>query len=204
MTDTSVLLIDELRSRSQTISFCESLTAGLASATLASVPGASDVLRGGLVTYATDLKATLAGVDPQLIERFGVVSPAVAREMARGCRAACGSDWAVSLTGVAGPDRQDGHEVGEVWIGVSGPRWTASSSAAELVPAPLGRYALVPGEPEPVRLLTGDRAEIRERAVEAALRGALHAVRVRGNEALRSAVAHGAENNAGNNGGNKS
>lgn len=175
--DSSFLLINALRGANQTISFCESLTAGLAAATLAEVPGASDVLRGGLVTYATDLKVVLAGVDAALVEREGVVSAAVAREMARGCRAACRSDWAVSLTGVAGPDPQDGHQPGEVWVGVSGPRWTASFSAAELAPAPLGRYALVPGETEPVRLLAGDRNQIRAAAVEAALRGALQAVR---------------------------
>lgn len=175
--DTSLLLIDALRSTNQTISFCESLTAGLAAATLAEIPGASDVLRGGLITYATDLKVGLAGVDAALVEREGVVSAAVAREMARGCRTACRSDWAVALTGVAGPDAQDGHQPGEVWIGVSGPRWTASFPAAELAPAPLGRYTLVPGEPEPVRLLAGGRNEIRVAAVEAALRGALQAVR---------------------------
>lgn len=174
--ETSFLLIDALRSRHLTISFCESLTAGLAAATLAQVPGASDVLRGGLVTYATDLKVSLAGVDAALVEREGVVSPAVAREMARGCRNACRCDWAVSLTGVAGPDPQDGHQTGEVWIGVSGPRWTSSFAAAELVPSAMSRYALVPGEREPMRVLAGERNEIRAAAVEAALRGVLQAV----------------------------
>jgi len=171
------LLIDELRQRGQTIAFCESLTAGLACATLAGVPGASDVLRGGLVTYSTDLKVSLAGVDEAVVARYGVVSSQVAREMARGCKAACGADWAVALTGVAGPDPQDGHQVGEVWIGVSGPKWTASSPAAELAPSVMSRYALVAGEPEPVRVLAGNRNEIRAAAVEAALRGALKAVR---------------------------
>lgn len=177
---TAQLLVDELRNRNQTISFCESLTAGLAAATLATVPGASDVLRGGLVTYSSDLKVSLAGVNSDILERHGVVSPATAREMARGCRTVCGSDWAVSLTGVAGPDPQDGHQPGEVWIGMSGPRWTASSSAAELAPTALSRFALVPGAPEPVRVLAGDRNGIRAAAVEAALRGALSAIQLRG------------------------
>ena len=174
---TSQLLIDELRSRRQTIAFCESLTAGLAAATLADVPGASDALVGGLVTYSAELKTSLAHVSEELIEREGVVSAAVAREMARGARRACGSDWAVSLTGVAGPADQDGVPAGTVWIGLAGPKWTASSQAAELLDAGKGRYALVPGAPVPVRVLSGDRNEVRRRAVEAALLGALSGVR---------------------------
>lgn len=171
------LLIDELRARNQTISFCESLTAGLACATLAQVPGASDVLRGGLVTYSVDLKSQLAGVDPAVLEANGVVSAAVAREMARGAKRVCGSDWAVSLTGVAGPDPVDGLPAGTVWIGLAGPRWTAASQAAEISEPQDSRYALLPGAPEPVRVLAGDRNAIRRAAVQAALRGTLTAVR---------------------------
>lgn len=170
------LLIDALRSHNQTISFCESLTAGLACARVASVPGASDVLRGGLVTYSIDLKESLAGVSSTVLERSGPVSAATAREMARGCREVCGSDWAVALTGVAGPDPVDGHPVGEVWIAMSGPDWTASSRAVDLAPQAMTRFALVPGEKEPVRVLAGDRNGIRAAAVEAALAGALRAV----------------------------
>lgn len=176
------LLIDALRARTQTISFCESLTAGLAAATLAEVPGASDVLRGGLVTYSSDLKSSLAGVDPALIEEHGVVSAVVAREMARGARRVCGSDWAVALTGVAGPDAQDGVPAGTVWIGLAGPAWTASSQAAEILGAEFGRFALVPGEAHPVRVLAGDRNTVRRLAVRAALRGTLTAVEEQGRE----------------------
>lgn len=174
---TAQLLIDELRSRNQTISFCESLTAGLAAATLADVPGASDVLVGGLVTYSAALKTSLADVPADLIEREGVVSAAVAREMARGARRVCGSDWAVALTGVAGPDEQGGMPAGTVWIGLAGPRWTASSQAAELLDSSVGRYALVPGHDVPVRVLAGERNEIRRLAVQAALEGALTGIR---------------------------
>ncbi|OFT85498.1 CinA family protein [Corynebacterium sp. HMSC29G08] len=170
------LVVDALRKHSQTISFCESLTAGLASARVAAIPGASDVLRGGLITYATDLKVALAGVEADVVQREGVVSAAVAREMARGCRQACGSDWAVALTGVAGPDLQDGHPVGEVWIGLAGPNWTASSLAADLLPANQTRYALVPDAPEPQRVIAGTRNDIRNSAVDAALIGVLHAL----------------------------
>lgn len=174
---TAQLLIDELRSRSQTIAFCESLTAGLAAATLADVPGASDVLVGGLVTYSPELKTSLADVPAELIERAGVVSAAVAREMARGARRVCGADWAVALTGVAGPDAQDGVPAGTVWIGLAGPKWTASSQAAELLDPGCGRYALMAGSAVPVRVLAGERNEVRRLAVEAALAGALSGIR---------------------------
>ena len=174
---TAQLRIDELRSRNQTIALCESLTAGLAAATLADVPGASDVLVGGLVTYSAELKTELAHVPADLIEEEGVVSAAVAREMARGARKVCGTDWAVALTGVAGPGAQDGMPAGTVWIGLAGPKWTASSQAAELLDSEAGRYALVDGHATPVRVLAGSRNEIRRRAVEAALVGALTGVR---------------------------
>ena len=141
------------------------------------MPGASDVLVGGLVTYSAELKTELAHVPADLIEGEGVVSAAVAREMARGARKVCGTDWAVALTGVAGPGAQDGMPAGTVWIGLAGPKWTASSQAAELLDSEAGRYALVDGHATPVRVLAGSRNEIRRRAVEAALVGALTGVR---------------------------
>lgn len=117
-------VVTALRHRGETLAFCESLTAGLAGATVATVPGASAVLRGGLVTYATDLKVSLAGVGQETVDKYGPVDEHTAREMADGTRARCASDWAVSLTGVAGPDEQNGHPVGEVFIGVAGPAET--------------------------------------------------------------------------------
>lgn len=79
-------LLTLLRESGQTLSFCESLTAGLAAATFADTPGASVALRGGLVTYATQLKIDLAGVDPAIIENYGAVSPQCAEAMATGAR----------------------------------------------------------------------------------------------------------------------
>ena len=153
-------LVDALRRRGLTVAFCESLTAGLAAATLADTPGATAVLRGGritlatdrqkppaggLITYATDLKYSLAGVP----EGADPVDGDTAVAMARGARERCGADWGVALTGVAGPDPQDGHAVGEVWLGFAGP-----------------------GGVDKQRLqLSGDRREIREQAVNAALDG---------------------------------
>ncbi|WP_084168222.1 CinA family protein [Corynebacterium atypicum] len=118
LTELARCVIEELCERGETLGLCESLTAGLACATLASVPGASAVLRGGLVTYATDLKQSLALVDAAVLAQFGPVAAETARQMARGASRQLGCDWAVSLTGVAGPSKQDGHPVGEVWLGL--------------------------------------------------------------------------------------
>ncbi|MGV0867689.1 CinA family protein [Corynebacterium kalidii] len=104
-----------------TVATAESLTAGEIAATIAAVPGASAVLRGGLVVYATDLKETLAGVDGALLATRGPVDPDVARGLAKGAATRCGADIGLGVTGVAGPDSQDGHPVGEVYIAVWSP-----------------------------------------------------------------------------------
>ncbi|GAB3358927.1 CinA family protein [Amycolatopsis echigonensis] len=114
-------LVAVLTRRGETVAAAESLTAGLVCATLAQVPGASAVLRGGLVVYATELKAALAGVDEQLLAEHGAVHPEVAAQLARGARERCGATWGLGLTGVAGPDPQDGVAPGTVYVGLSGP-----------------------------------------------------------------------------------
>lgn len=111
-------LVTLLTSRGETLAGCESLTAGLLCAQIASVPGASVVLRGGLVTYSTELKHDLAGVPQEVLDAVGPVAKETAEAMARGARERCGATWGLSFTGVAGPDPQDGHDVGEVWIGL--------------------------------------------------------------------------------------
>lgn len=134
--------------RGQSLATAESLTGGLLGAAITSVPGASAVYRGGVIAYATDLKARLAGVPADLLARFGPVSPQVAAALASGVRGVAGSDWALATTGVAGPEGQDGHAPGEVWLGIAGPD----------------------GEPRAVRCdLRGDRAAVRGAAVAAAL-----------------------------------
>jgi nicotinamide-nucleotide amidase len=110
-----------LLARGETVAAAESLTAGLVCATLARVPGASAVLRGGLVVYATDLKAALAGVSPELLAEHGAVHPEVAAQLAAGARDRCGATWGLGLTGVAGPSPQDGVEPGTVHVGLAGP-----------------------------------------------------------------------------------
>lgn len=116
-----VELVEALGAAKQTVAAAESLTAGLFTAAVASVPGSSAVLRGGLVVYATDLKATLAGVDPGRLATDGPVSESTAVALALGARTKCGADWGIGLTGVAGPSEQDGHPVGTVFLGIAGP-----------------------------------------------------------------------------------
>jgi len=114
-------LLAVLRARRLSLATAESLTGGLLADTLVRVPGASTVFRGGLVTYATELKAKLLGVDAPLLDRCGPIHPEVARQMADGVRAVCGADVGLATTGVAGPDPQDGHPPGEVYVAVAGP-----------------------------------------------------------------------------------
>jgi nicotinamide-nucleotide amidase len=105
----------------QTITSAESLTAGLFVATLAEVSGISAVLPGAFVTYAAAAKTKLVGVPAELITTYGVVSDQVARAMARGAQEKLATDWAISFTGVAGPDALEGHPAGTVYIGVATP-----------------------------------------------------------------------------------
>ena len=119
--DPAPQLVRVLAQQGRTLAVAESLTGGLVAAAVVDVPGASAVLRGGVVAYATDLKTRLLDVDPDLLSRVGPVDPGVAEAMARGAAARLGADYAVATTGVAGPDPQDGHPVGEVHLAVVGP-----------------------------------------------------------------------------------
>ncbi|MGY4100661.1 CinA family protein [Nocardia sp. R16R-3T] len=119
-----VELVRELGAARQTVATAESLTAGLLAATIAGVPGASAVLRGGLVVYATELKHRLAGVSNEVLATEGPVAASTAAELAVGARLRCGADWGIGLTGVAGPESQGGHAVGTVFLGLAGPGHT--------------------------------------------------------------------------------
>jgi nicotinamide-nucleotide amidase len=114
-------VVARLLERGWTVAVAESLTGGLVVSALVSVPGASAVVRGAVVAYASDLKAALLDVDVDLLAEQGAVHPEVARQMARGVAARLGADVGVSTTGVAGPDPQDGRPVGEVHVAVCGP-----------------------------------------------------------------------------------
>jgi nicotinamide-nucleotide amidase len=141
-------VLDTLRERGQTLGLAESLTGGLLAATIVDIPGASDVFRGGLVVYATDLKSALGGVPPALLAAHGPVHADVAAALAGGARERCVADWGLATTGVAGPDPQDGVPVGRVFLGLAGPNAVATVRRLDL---------------------SGDRAAIRVATVAAAL-----------------------------------
>ena len=108
-----------LRGTGLTVACAESLTGGALVSALVDVPGASAVVRGGVVAYATELKSALLGVDATLLAANGPVDPDVARQMADGVRTRLGADIGLSTTGVAGPATQHGHPVGTVFIAAS-------------------------------------------------------------------------------------
>lgn len=140
-------LVARLKQRGETLATAESLTGGLVGAALTDVPGVSAVYRGGVVVYATDLKATLAGVPADLLADVGPVHPDTAAALATGVRERLGATYGLATTGVAGPDPQAGVEAGTVYVAVAGP-----------------------GEVRVRKLsLKGDRATVRQGSVLAAL-----------------------------------
>ncbi len=134
------------------LAVAESLTGGAVCAAVVAVPGASHCLRGGVVAYATDLKAALLGVDRRLLDAHGAVHPDVAVAMAAGVRERLGATYGVATTGVAGPEAQDGHPPGTFHVAVVGP------SGSEVVSSSPGPTAEV-----------GDRSTVRAAACAAAL-----------------------------------
>ncbi|GAB3173034.1 nicotinamide-nucleotide amidase [Micromonospora palomenae] len=117
-------VVHSLHERHETLATVESLTGGLLSASIVEIAGVSGVYRGGLVTYATELKSELAGVPAELLAERGPVDPDVARALAEGGRRRCGADWGLATTGVAGPEPQDGKPVGLVYVAAAGPAGT--------------------------------------------------------------------------------
>lgn len=108
----------ELSRRGLTLAVMESCTGGLLAHSITQVPGSSDYFLGGIVSYTNEVKAAW-GVAPSLIREHGVVSPEVARDMARACREAMNADIGIGITGVAGPDELEGQPVGTVHMGFS-------------------------------------------------------------------------------------
>ena len=122
--DLTFRVVRTLIERRQTIAVAESLTGGGLAAELTRVPGASAVVLGAAVVYATELKHTLLGVEADLLLREGPVDPEVARQLAAGVRERLAvdgrpADLGLSTTGVAGPDPQGGRAVGTVFVGVA-------------------------------------------------------------------------------------
>ncbi|MFV0374200.1 CinA family protein [Microbacterium sp.] len=146
-------IVTRLTELGWTIGVAESLTGGLLTAALVDVAGSSAVLRGGVISYATDLKQSLLGVDSTLLEAHGPVHPRVARQMAEGVRRTLGhdgepTDVGIATTGVAGPTSPDGQPVGTVFLAVSTPLGSRAESL----------------------LLPGDREQVRTEATARALR----------------------------------
>jgi nicotinamide-nucleotide amidase len=111
-----------LRERRQTLATAESCTGGLLGQMITSVPGASDYYLGGVISYANRVKEQLLGVEARVIAEHGAVSEEVAGAMAHGARKLMGSDWAISITGVAGPGGSSAEKpVGLVWMALAGP-----------------------------------------------------------------------------------
>lgn len=113
-------VIAALKARGLTLAAAESCTGGLTAKRLTDVPGASAVFLGGVVSYTNGVKERALGVPHDMLEEDGAVSEPVARAMAEGVRRLTCADLALSVTGVAGPDRDDrGHDVGTVYIALS-------------------------------------------------------------------------------------
>ena len=117
--DLAARIVGVLTERGQTVAVAESLTGGLLGAAITDIPGASVVFRGGIIAYATELKAALLGVPAELLAAYGPVHPDVAAAMAAGARERLGATFGVATTGVAGPDPADGKPAGTVHIAVS-------------------------------------------------------------------------------------
>lgn len=146
--DLASIVLDTLRARSWTIAVAESCTGGMLGARLTAIPGSSDVVLGGIIAYADDVKRSHLGVRAETLARYGAVSEAVAREMAAGVRAAMGATVGVGITGVAGPaGGSEAKPVGTVVVAVDAAGTRSIKTAQH----------------------TGDRDEIRRRATQAAL-----------------------------------
>jgi len=116
-------IIKLLQLRKQTLSVAESCTGGLLASSITKNAGVSSFFKGGVVTYQTETKTQLLGVLPNTIDKYSVVSAAVATEMVVGCQKVFQSDYAISITGNAGPEKGDSDaEVGTVYIAVSSPQ----------------------------------------------------------------------------------
>jgi nicotinamide-nucleotide amidase len=146
--DLAAVVLDLCRERGLTIGVAESCTGGLLGARLTAVAGSSDVVVGGVIAYSNALKSSLLGVSATLLAEHGAVSEPVVRSMTSGCRRATAAAIGIAITGIAGPGGgTEEKPVGTVWI---------ASDLNGVVEARCLR-------------LIGDRAEVRQRAAQAAL-----------------------------------
>ena len=158
---------EALRDRGARVACVESCTGGWIAKTLTDVPGSSAWFGWGWVTYANDAKRQLVGVPEAILAAHGAVSEAAVAAMARAGRILSGAEFAVAVSGVAGPEGGTPEKpVGTVWFGWDGPPDTIDNSAADKTDPD------VPGITAR-RVFDGDRESIRRQAVAHALRGLL-------------------------------
>ena len=151
------LLLNEAKLQHKKISCAESCTGGLIAATLTEIPGSSEVFNGSAVVYSNQAKNKILGVSNEILNNFGAVSEECALAMCEGALRIYDSDYAVSVTGIAGPDGgTDLKPVGTVWFGF------ASHEK---------KFAIK-------KLFLGNRHEIRESTVEFALNELLHTIKL--------------------------
>jgi nicotinamide-nucleotide amidase len=153
--DLAAVVLDLCRSRGLTIGVAESCSGGLLGARLTAIPGSSDVVFGGVISYSNEMKTRLLGVEDAVLRAHGAVSEPVVRQMARGARSAAKSDIGLAITGVAGPGGGTPEKpVGMVWIAID-----------------------VQGEVTTRELrLWGDRDEVRQRSAQWTLELLRHAL----------------------------
>lgn len=145
---TALTLVEQFVLKKHTLATAESCTGGLVASAITAIPGSSRVFTHGFVTYANAAKTQMLGVSEALLATHGAVSEPVARAMAEGARSRANVDYAISTTGIAGPDGGTAEKpVGTVWFGLAGPATTRAYH----------------------RLFQGDREAIREQAVAFAL-----------------------------------
>lgn len=141
------VLLEQLKQRHATLAVAESLTGGLLAAAFTDIPGASEVLRGGVVAYTDQMKEQLLKVPRELLQQHSAVSPQTAMAMAESIREMSNTDYAIATTGEAGPTSQSGAAVGTVFVGIASRKSTFSEALQ----------------------LTGDRDRIRKRATLSAI-----------------------------------
>jgi len=147
-------LVNELRSSGRTVCTAESCTGGWIAKCLTDVPGSSACFAYGIVSYSNGAKESLLGVAPATLQEHGAVSESTVREMVEGALGLSGADYAVAVSGIAGPDGgSDDKPVGTVWFA-----WGVRRTALPLVEASMKRF-------------TGDRDAVRGESVVTALQG---------------------------------
>ncbi|MDO4898325.1 MAG: CinA family protein [Rothia sp. (in: high G+C Gram-positive bacteria)] len=112
-------LVETAKDAGVQLATAESLTGGMLGQLICTVAGASAVYKGGVISYASSVKAQVLGVSAELLEARGAVDPEVAQQMAAGAARVCGADIGIATTGAAGPEPWDSKPVGRVYLGVS-------------------------------------------------------------------------------------